>query len=405
MTMARSSLENYPSLVSFKYLKQSLRKGIEKDNARSLIWCTLTSISTPVSDTEKDISLIGLYEDTSLSARSLYDSITAKHKAKVDSYPILDPSINEEAVYVKETSQLLCFLLQQRPNKGRPDFFFPLIRLLVKVTSKVDMTYLILTDLLANKEKKYLDATPMGIFVTNYTFREIVKQSMPKTAAVLDHIGALKAEYLQMIFQDFCVELLPEPHVKRIVDAYLLEGIKVLYRYGLAILRGYKKLIKANQFSSGEELWLAVKTASANCGGVLLTHLLDLPQRLPYPLQFSVGTNASKLNESFICSEAITELAYEDATGAASKLKSSSSGSVLSRSILLSLRDEAVSQAPAGIVELQNKLQEDDFDLHELESETETGGAVGKGKGKGQAVLVMEALKMHEQGPRTGNSM
>lgn len=405
MTMARSSLENYPTLVSFKYLKQSLRKGIEKDNARSLIWCILTSISTPVSDTEKDISLIGLYEDTSLSARSLYDSITAKHKAKVDSYPILDPSINEEAVYIKETSQLLCFLLQQRPNKGRPDFFFPLIRLLVKVTSKVDMTYLILTDLLANKEKKYLDATPMGIFVTNYTFREIVKQSMPKTAAVLDHIGALKAEYLQMIFQDFCVELLPEPHVKRIVDAYLLEGIKVLYRYGLAILRGYKKLIKANQFSSGEELWLAVKTASANCGGVLLTHLLDLPQRLPYPLQFSVGTNASKLNEALIRSEAITELAYEDATGAASKLKSSSSGSVLSRSILLSLRDEAVSQAPAGIVELQNKLQGDDSDSHELESETETGGAVGKGKGKGLAVLVMEALKMHEQGPRTGNSM
>jgi hypothetical protein len=403
------ALEEYPSLVSYAYLKQILRQGIEKDNARALIWCILTSIPAPSSDnTVDDISLSGVYEDYSISAKALYDSVTAKHRAKVDSYPVHS---NEETVYINQTTELLCFLLQQRPNLEKPDFFSPLIRILVKITRRVDMTYLIATDLLNNKENKYLDATPVGIFVTNYTFKEIVKQAMPETYAVLDKIGALKAEYLQLIFQDFCVEILPEPVVMRIVDAYLLEGMKVLYRYGLAIVKGYKKLIKAKKFASGEELWLAVKTASANCGGVLLTRLLDLPQRLPYPLQFSTRSSkgaederTSKLNEAFIRStDAITILAFEDASSAVVKLKSKSSGSIIARTNLLRMQAEAMTKVPISILEHQKLLVDNLNAVYEGKPEGSSANGRENGSANGSqfdiASAVVESLKICELTP------
>jgi hypothetical protein len=68
----------------------------------------------------------------------------------------------------------------------------------------------------------------------------MVKAYLPKTYLSLTTIGALDEKYLNLMFVDFFVEILPENLVLRIVDAYLLEGVKVLYRFGLGLIKGYK---------------------------------------------------------------------------------------------------------------------------------------------------------------------
>ena len=67
----------------------------------------------------------------------------------------------------------------------------------------------------------------------------MVKAYLPKTYLSLTTIGALDERYLNLMFVDFFVEILPENLVLRIVDAYLLEGVKVLYRFGLGLIKGY----------------------------------------------------------------------------------------------------------------------------------------------------------------------
>lgn len=43
------------------------------------------------------------------------------------------------------------------------------------------------------------------------------------------------------------------------MDGYLIDGVKTLYRYGLALLKMFKKEIKNNRYRSGEEFWTAMK--------------------------------------------------------------------------------------------------------------------------------------------------
>jgi hypothetical protein len=39
------------------------------------------------------------------------------------------------------------------------------------------------------------------------------------------------------------------------MDTYLIDGVKVLYNYAVALFTMFKKNIKAKQFDTGEELW------------------------------------------------------------------------------------------------------------------------------------------------------
>lgn len=72
-----------------------------------------------------------------------------------------------------------------------------------------------------------------------FAFKEMLKKYLPKTYLSLTTIGALDDKYLNLMFVDFFIEILPENLVLRIMDAYLLEGVKVLYRFGLGLIKGY----------------------------------------------------------------------------------------------------------------------------------------------------------------------
>ena len=81
----------------------------------------------------------------------------------------------------------------------------------------------------------------------------------PKTAKEMEKIGALSPIGLEPIFERFFIPILPMRYVIRIMDLFLLEGIQIIFRVGIALLALQKKSLKAMNIQSTEEWWLQVK--------------------------------------------------------------------------------------------------------------------------------------------------
>ena len=125
-------------------------------------------------------------------------------------------------------------------NKQKPNEIYnieTLCKILLKELKRSDVVYMTLTDLIGSKDK-YYDTSVAGHQNRLFTFRELLKNYVPKTYLALKVLGALDDKYLNMIFVDFFTELLPENIVLIIMDSFLLEGVKILYRYGLALIKG-----------------------------------------------------------------------------------------------------------------------------------------------------------------------
>jgi hypothetical protein len=138
---------------------------------------------------------------------------------------------------------------------------------------------------------------------------------MPKTFAALKTIGALDDKYLSTMFVDFFAELLPTSLLLSLMDAYLLEGEKILFRFGLALIHGYKSAIKNGEFSTAKEFWLAIKSDSFAVNsfqsGQSLTKVLALDEVLPTVDQFIIFEHAK--NQDYLNSkELFLAVAYDE---------------------------------------------------------------------------------------------
>jgi TBC1 domain family member 24 len=92
-------------------------------------------------------------------------------------------------------------------------------------------------------------------------FGDILRKLHEHTAEYLEDRGVLDVDGLSPIFQDFFLDLLPLQHVQRIMDIYTLEGSKVLFRFGVALLVMYK-VESAEQLitiSNANEWWHTLK--------------------------------------------------------------------------------------------------------------------------------------------------
>lgn len=69
-----------------------------------------------------------------------------------------------------------------------------------------------------------------------YTFKELVKKYLPKEAVALERIGGLNSEFLNLLFIDLFFSLMPTPDVMRVMDSFLLEGTKIIHRFGLGLI-------------------------------------------------------------------------------------------------------------------------------------------------------------------------
>ena len=87
------------------------------------------------------------------------------------------------------------------------------------------------------------------------TFVELLNETMPKTAAKLQNMKALEYRYLDQIFFEFFAKLLSINDILRIMDIYLLEGTRALFKYGMGLIFEQKDNVKNGKYNDGEEFW------------------------------------------------------------------------------------------------------------------------------------------------------
>lgn len=92
-------------------------------------------------------------------------------------------------------------------------------------------------------------------------FGDVLRKLHDKTAEYLEDRGVLDVEGLSPIFKDFFLDILPIKYVQRIMDIYTLEGMKVLFRFGVALLVLYKveSAQQLTTISKADEWWHTLK--------------------------------------------------------------------------------------------------------------------------------------------------
>jgi hypothetical protein len=91
-------------------------------------------------------------------------------------------------------------------------------------------------------------------------FGLLMKKLHESTYEYLYNRGVLEVDGLKPIFQDLFVGILQPQHVLRIIDSYTLEGCKVIYRFGIALLDLFKNESAAFQMiARTNEFWDALR--------------------------------------------------------------------------------------------------------------------------------------------------
>jgi TLD/Rab-GTPase-TBC domain len=112
-----------------------------------------------------------------------------------------------------------------------------------------------LREMVVHGAEHYLPTSRREHKATEFAFCDVLKKLHKATFEYLDDRGAL--DDLAVLFQNFFVTLLPIHHVQRIVDAYTLEGTKVIFRFGVALVVLYKVYAAENllTISTADEWW------------------------------------------------------------------------------------------------------------------------------------------------------
>lgn len=134
----------------------------------------------------------------------------------------------------------------------------PLVYHVAAVVRRIDACFALCSDMM-RKSEWYIAPTMLEHRVKIFSFQDLVEVVMPMTYQHLMAIKALNDEFLNHIFVGLFFSIMPKLHAYRILDSFLIEGGKILYRYGIALVAMFKKQIKAGVFKSGEEFWAHVQ--------------------------------------------------------------------------------------------------------------------------------------------------
>ena len=135
----------------------------------------------------------------------------------------------------------------------------PLVYRVAAVVRRIDACFSVCSDMM-RKSDWYIIPTMLEHRVKIFSFQDLVEVIMPVTYQHLMAIKALNDEFLNHIFVGLFFSLMPKQHAYRILDSFLIEGGKILYRYGVALIAMFKRLIKSDHFRTGEQFWTHVST-------------------------------------------------------------------------------------------------------------------------------------------------
>jgi len=307
-------------------LKMILRKGLTKTN-RVLLWPILPSLPldsiTIHYNTDTNDSSNVYYKAEQLHStlnQPLLDinfqelSLNNSHNDSIQSNTISANYDVKDLEYNKLMFSKLSYVFNSTSLLSYEVLFSydTLIRILIAIIQRLDLCYLIVKNLLDDKER-FMDPSFKAYNTTLYAFKQLLQKTSPKTFSILQSMGALEDKYLDMIFADFFIELLPPEAVLRVIDSFLFEGVKVLYRYGLAIIQAYKIGIKKlDIYQTATLFWHHVKADAVSyandMGSVMLYKQLGLPEKLPAVDPFAVFSLAN--NPTFLKTSQIKELPW-----------------------------------------------------------------------------------------------
>jgi hypothetical protein len=190
-------------------------------------------------------------------------------------------------------------------KKIDPLYFNSPARIISNAIKDYKVCYLICCNIInynSLKPDMYIPLTIENNLERVCVFKELLKSYMPKTYDALDSIKALELRYLDLIFKDFFSNLLPEHIICRIMDSFLLEGQKVIYRYGLALIMLYKQQIKSGSFKTGAEVWDNIMKDALSLGGEdrysrLSAFAFEIGRNVIMKLMRPIGIGREKLND------------------------------------------------------------------------------------------------------------
>lgn len=139
----------------------------------------------------------------------------------------------------------------------------PLVYHLAATISRIDTCYCIVDDMLKSNGW-YVDRLMSDYRIKLRTFRFMIQQLMPQTYAKMVEIQAIADEHLHKIFVGLFFDILSHDHAMRILDLFMLEGEKILFRFGYAILYLFKRQAKTMNFKSADDFWKFISDNSQN---------------------------------------------------------------------------------------------------------------------------------------------
>jgi hypothetical protein len=155
---------------------------------------------------------------------------------------------------VSSKSEFLTASLKKSKNINDARLLQYFFRVIVAHVPRFETCFLIASDVFAKTDFYFpssMDAHRHRLFV----FRQLLHKYMPKTARALLEMNGLEDRHLNTMFVGFFTTLLPERQVLQMIDAFLLEGWRILVRFGLALIKVHKREIKSGRFADGDSFW------------------------------------------------------------------------------------------------------------------------------------------------------
>mmetsp|Transcript_29452 Transcript_29452/g.35859 ORF Transcript_29452/g.35859 Transcript_29452/m.35859 type:complete len:521 (-) Transcript_29452:211-1773(-) len=105
----------------------------------------------------------------------------------------------------------------------------------------------------------YLNLSRIDHYAWCKAFSDILKRFYPQTFSDMESIGATSPDGLDPICKRFFVGLLQRKHVLRVMDMYTIEGTKLIFRVGLALISLYKKTMKNMAIKDSTSWWNQIR--------------------------------------------------------------------------------------------------------------------------------------------------
>jgi hypothetical protein len=227
--------------VGYTALRRQLRIGLSTQ-ARQIWWPSLPRIA------DGD----GINEFTNISelAGNRYKWANADRDLEPNA------SLEVKVLYVVQ-------LLVNQYHLFDEELTMTLARMLVKELADISLAFSTLCDVM-DRGPWFIAMDAAQHRIRFETLRLLVQKNNKNFYDSLLAINALDDQYLDIFFTKLFVDVLPEDSVKKLMDIFLYEGIKTIYRFSVSFLFLSSTTVNPDSFKSGDAYWAALLQNKTN---------------------------------------------------------------------------------------------------------------------------------------------